>query len=52
MSKQERADIVDALNGLPNDQLQFILGYAAGLTASAKPAENADSGEDVDNKAS
>ena len=52
MSKQERAEIIDALNSLPNDQLQFVLGYAAGLNASAKPVENADSGEDVDNKAS
>ena len=34
MSIQERADIVDALNSLPNDQLQFILGYAAGLNAN------------------
>lgn len=34
MSIQERADIVDALNSLPNDQLQFILGYAAGLGAA------------------
>ena len=34
MSLQERTDIVDTLNSLPNDQLQFILGYAAGLGAA------------------
>lgn len=46
MCKEERADIVEALNGLPDDKLQFVLGYAAGVTASTKPAEQPAKPED------
>ena len=40
MSKEERADIVEALNNLPDDAKQFVLGYAAGVSATTKPAED------------
>ena len=52
MSIQERADIVNVLNSLPNDQLQFILGYAAGLNASVTPVKEKDGKQAQENKAS
>lgn len=36
MSKQERADVMDVVKKLPDEQKQFLLGYAAGVSASAK----------------
>ena len=46
MSDQERADIIAALNSLPEDARQFMLGYAAGRCASdrdeSKDEEKAD----------
>lgn len=41
MSEKERADIMDALKELPEADKQFMLGYAAGRSASqADQAEN------------
>ena len=38
MSEQERGDIMEALKELPEKDKQFVLGYAAGVSASkAKP---------------
>lgn len=34
MSEKERADIMDALKKLPETDKQFMLGYAAGRSAS------------------
>lgn len=34
MSEKERADIMDALKELPEADKQFMLGYAAGRSAS------------------
>lgn len=34
MSDKERADIMDALKELPEADKQFMLGYAAGRSAS------------------
>lgn len=36
MSKEERSDIVEALNSLPDDKKQFVLGYAAGVQAGVQ----------------
>lgn len=40
VSDKERADIVEAVNNLPDDQKQFVLGYVAGVSAAAKPVED------------
>lgn len=37
MSEKERGDIMDALKTLPEKDKQFVLGYAAGVSASTKP---------------
>ena len=42
MSKEERADVMDVVKKLPDDQKQFLLGYAAGVSASAKAEEKKD----------
>ena len=34
MSEKERAEIIDALKDLPEADKQFMLGYAAGRSAS------------------
>lgn len=39
MSEQERGDIMEALKGLPEKDKQFVLGYAAGVSASIKPED-------------
>ena len=39
MSEKERADIIDALKELPEADKQFMLGYAAGRSAS-QPEQN------------
>lgn len=44
MSDRERGDIMDALKELPEADKQFMLGYAAGRSASAEePAQKAES---------
>ena len=42
MSKEERADVMDVVKKLPDDQKQFLLGYAAGVSASVKAEEKKD----------
>lgn len=37
MSEKDRGDIMEALKGLPEKDKQFVLGYAAGVSASIKP---------------
>lgn len=39
MSEKERADIMDALKELPEADKQFMLGYAAGRSASRPEQE-------------
>lgn len=39
MSEKERGDIMEALKELPEKDKQFVLGYAAGVSASAKANE-------------
>lgn len=39
MSEKERADIMDALKELPEADKQFMLGYAAGRSASQPKQE-------------
>lgn len=39
MSEQDRGDIMEALKGLPEKDKQFVLGYAAGVSASIKPED-------------
>lgn len=34
MSEKERGDIMEALKDLPEKDKQFVLGYAAGVSAS------------------
>lgn len=34
MSEKERGDIMEALKELPEKDKQFVLGYAAGISAS------------------
>lgn len=41
MSERERGDIMEALKDLPEKDKQFVLGYAAGVTASEKNDEKA-----------
>lgn len=41
MSEQERGSIMDALKTLPEADKQFMLGYAAGRSASS-PQEESD----------
>lgn len=35
VSEKERGDIMEALKNLPEKDKQFVLGYAAGVSASA-----------------
>lgn len=41
MSEQERGDIMEALKELPEKDKQFVLGYAAGISASSGKDEKA-----------
>ena len=38
MSEKDKAEIMKALSGLPEEKKQFLLGYAAGVVA--KSADN------------
>lgn len=40
MSEKERGDIIDALKDLSEADKQFMLGYAAGRSASVKPSSD------------
>ena len=46
MCKEERCDVMEAFKDLPDDKKQFMLGYAAGISASTKPAEQPAKPED------
>ena len=46
MSEKERGDIMEALKDLPEKDKQFVLGYAAGVSASAEK----DGGKDKEQK--
>ena len=37
MSEKDKAEIMEALSGLPEDKKQFMLGYAAGIVAKSEP---------------
>ena len=51
MSEKEKAEIMEALNGLPEEKKQFVLGYAAGVAAKTEPKdEKADPKERSDPK--
>lgn len=39
MSEREKGLILEALSNLPENDKQFVLGYAAGRAADIKPAE-------------
>ena len=49
MSEKERGDIMQALKELPESDKQFMLGYAAGRSAS-KPAEEGTAQQQVERK--
>lgn len=45
MSEKQRGDIMEALKGLPEKDKQFVLGYAAGISASADNGNDNGSGD-------
>lgn len=46
MSEREKGSILEALSKLPNDDKQFVLGYAAGRSASQEEADQESTEED------
>jgi len=48
MAEKEKAEILEALNSLPEDKKQFMLGYAAGVTSKnvSGKTEHADKNEE------
>lgn len=47
MSEQERGSIMDALKSLPEADKQFMLGYAAGRSASSRQDDTDDKKPDA-----
>lgn len=48
MSEKDKAEIMEALSGLPEEKKQFVLGYAAGVAAKTEPnggEQNGDRGD-------
>lgn len=46
MSEKDKAEIMKALSGLPEEKKQFVLGYAAGVAAKTEPDGKTDEHKD------
>lgn len=40
MGEKDKGNIMEALSNLPEEQKQFVLGYAAGVAAKTEPKES------------
>ena len=47
MSEKDKAEIMEALSSLPDDQKLFMLGYVAGVTAKAEAEAKGDEKHDA-----